>query len=219
VLVEATNTDLKEDTMSWYLKNRTRTQVVKLPIIVPVELRYETIVMADGSLHIYRDVYNKNTNTEENLRAVFDANGISFDTLAAEEKSQVLNALHAMSAHPKVQPKSSPTQAATLTREEKLAAAAARKAEADRQRELRNQKEIVIDFASLSGKGYPGPVNLSTGARAVATDVSVPAPSIPKRPRRSPTPEAQPSPRKNPIPAPQPTPAAVPSPRSTASPQ
>ena len=206
-LVEATNTDLKEDTMAWYLKNRTRTQVVKLPMIVPVELRYETIVMADGSLHIYRDVYHKNTNTEENLRAVFDANGINFDNLGAEEKSQVLDALEAMSAHPKKQPTSTPTQIASLTREEKLAAAAARKAEAERQQKLRNQKEIVIDVAGLSGKGYPAPVNLSTGASSLVTDVSVPAPFIPKRPRRNPTP------------APQPTPEAVPSPRSTASPQ
>jgi len=37
--------------------------------LVPVELRYETIVIENGQLHVYRDVYNKNTNTEENLRA------------------------------------------------------------------------------------------------------------------------------------------------------
>ena len=76
VLAEASNTQLEEDTMAAFLKKRTRTQVVKLGKLVPVELRYETIVVEDGVLHIYRDVYNKKTNTEENLRAVFKANGV-----------------------------------------------------------------------------------------------------------------------------------------------
>src|SRR5207249_95186 len=81
VLAEASTTELQQDTMTAFLNKRTRTQVVKLSRIVPVELRYESIVIQDGQLHIYRDVYNKNTNTEENLRAAFDANGLSFDKL------------------------------------------------------------------------------------------------------------------------------------------
>ena len=82
VLAQASHTDLTEATMAAYLSKRTRTQVVKLGQLVPVELRYETIVFEDGRLHIYRDVYNQTTNTEENLRAVFKANGASFDGLA-----------------------------------------------------------------------------------------------------------------------------------------
>jgi len=31
--------------------------VIQLTRLVPVELRYETIVFEDGQLHIYRDVY------------------------------------------------------------------------------------------------------------------------------------------------------------------
>src|SRR5207302_721450 len=61
-LAQASNTELKEETMAAFLQHRTRTQVVKLGNIMPVELRYETIVIQDGQLHIYRDVYNKNTN-------------------------------------------------------------------------------------------------------------------------------------------------------------
>src|SRR6266508_3571226 len=80
-LAEAANTELKEDTIASFLKKKTRTQVVKLSKVVPVELRYETVVIENGQLHIYRDVYNKNTNTEENLRAAFEANSISFDSL------------------------------------------------------------------------------------------------------------------------------------------
>lgn len=205
VLVEATNTDLKDDTMAFYLKNRTRTQVVKLPKLVPVELRYETIVMEDGQLHIYRDVYNKNTNTEENLRAVFDAHGGNFDRLQTEAKSQILEALNVMSLHPRTTAAPAPSPVANLTKEEKAAAAAARKAEAERQKKLRSQKEIVIELADLTGKGYPAPVNLNTGAALSVADVA--SPPIPKRPRRNPTP------------APQVTPEAVPSPRNADSPR
>src|SRR5438309_10491119 len=45
ILAEASNTELKEETMTAFLQHRTRTQVVKLGAIMPVELRYETIVI------------------------------------------------------------------------------------------------------------------------------------------------------------------------------
>lgn len=157
VLADATNTELKEETIAAYLKKRTRTQVVKLSKVVPVELRYETIVIQDGQLHIYRDVYNKKTNTEENLRAVFEANGTGFDTLGEEQKTQALDAVNAMSLRPKKQPTPAPTVVANQNAIDKKALAAARKAEADRLSKLRNQKEIVVDLLSLSGKGYPSP--------------------------------------------------------------
>jgi lipoprotein-anchoring transpeptidase ErfK/SrfK len=207
VLAEATDTQLKEDTMAGYLKRRSLTQVVKLARLVPVELRYETIVIEDGQLHIYRDVYNKKGNTEENLRAVFDVNGLNFDNAGSEEKARMLEALDVMSGRIKKSVTTTPTPAAPQTREEKLAAAVARKAEADRVRALRAQKEIVMDVSNLSGKGYPGPVNLNTGTEYLAKNTELPTEPKPKRLRRNPTP------------APQPTPEAVPSPRSTASPQ
>src|SRR3989441_86291 len=89
VLAQASNTDLSDETVSAYLRKRTKTRVVKLDKLVPVELRYETIVVEDGKLHIYRDVYDQNTNTEENLRAVLQANGVSFDDLSTEDKTQM----------------------------------------------------------------------------------------------------------------------------------
>ena len=184
-LAEAANTELKEETMAAFLQHRTRTQVVKLGNIIPVELRYETIVIQDSQLHIYRDVYNKNTNTEENLRAVFGVNSMSFDKLTEEEKAQALDALNTMSLHPKKRALPAPTPPANQTREEKAAAAAARKAEAERQRQLRNQKEIVIEVASLSGKGYPSPRDLHTGEGSVASNAGTPTL---KPARRKPTP-------------------------------
>lgn len=219
-LADGTGTELKQETIEAYLKKRTRTQVVKLSKTVPVELRYETIVIEDGKLHVYRDVYNKKTNTEENLKAVYEANGISFDTLSAEEKTQALDAVNIMSPNPKRQPAPKPTIPANLTPAEKQALLAERKAEADRQRKLRTQKEIVIESSSLSGKGYPSPKDLNTGTTMALNRIDTPAVEpTPARPRRNPTPSSQPTPRTSPTPALQSTPAVDPSPRSTASPR
>jgi lipoprotein-anchoring transpeptidase ErfK/SrfK len=209
VLADATNTTLKEETIAAYLKKKTRTQVVKLSKIVPVELRYETIVIQDGQLHVYRDVYKKNTNTEENLRAVFEANGIGFDTLSEDQKTQALDAVNAMSLRPKKQP--TPAVVANQNASDKKALAAARKAEAERQRKLRNQKETVIDLASLSGKGYPSPKDLNTGAGRVTIETAAITPERPQpSPRRNQTPALQSPPRTNPTPAPQSSPATGP---------
>ena len=205
-LADATAIDLTEDKIAGYLKHRTRTQVTKIPTPVPVELRYETIVIQDGQLHVYRDVYTKNTNSEENLRAAFEASGISFDKLSEDEKTQALDAVNAMSLRPKKQPMPKPSVAANQTAEERKAAAAEKRAEAQRQAKLRSQKEIVIDIAELTGKGYPAPKDLHTGAGSGVSNAGAP-PLKPKRPRTSPTPGTQS------------TPQVVPAPRSTASPQ
>jgi len=171
-LAEASQTELSDATIAAYLKKRTRTQVVKLSNLVPVELRYETIVVEDGKVHIYRDVYDQNTNTEENLRAVLEANGISLEDLSPEEKAQALEALNSMSRHPKKQPTPKPTIATNLNAAERLAQAKERKAELERQKKLRNQKEIVIEVGLLTGKGYPAAVNLDSGTRTQVVAVT-----------------------------------------------
>lgn len=170
VLAEATDTQLSADTMASYLKRRTRTQVVKLPQIVPVELRYETIVVEDGRVRIYRDVYGQKTNTEENLRATLEKNGVSFDALSEQEKSQMLEVLNIVSRNPKKQPAPQPPATQNLTKEEKAAAAAARKAEAERLRKLRSQRQFEVMVAALIGKGYPAPVSLNDGKPIVASN-------------------------------------------------
>jgi len=218
VLAEATNTELKEDAMASFLKKRTRTQVVKLTKLVPVELRYETIVIQDGQLHVYRDVYNKNTNTEENLRAAFEANGVSFDSLSEDAKTQAMDAVNAMSLHPKKQPTPKPTIVANQNSEDKKAIAAERKAEAERQKKLRDQKEIVIDLPSLSGKGYPAPRDLNTGAPTGNAAIAIDTTQRPERPPRTiPRPAAASQRSPTPIPA-SPTPAAT-TPRSPTPPR
>jgi hypothetical protein len=148
------------------LKNKTKTETVKLGQAVPVELRYETIVVEDGKLHIYRDVYDHDTNTEANLRAVLAANGVQFETLSQDEQSQILEALTAMGGRTPTtpsQPKASPTldprtEASPKTGESKVASTRPRKPIG------KNQKEVVIEIAMLKGKGYPTAVNLDTGS-------------------------------------------------------
>lgn len=172
VLAKASETDLSNETIAAYLSRRTRTQVVKLNQPVPVELRYETIVVEDGKVHIYRDVYDQGTNTEENLHAVLEANGTNLDSLSTEEKTQLLEAVNVMSRHPKKQPTPKPTITTLANSADAIAAANERKAETERQKKLRSQKEIVIEITALIGKGYPAPVNLDSGTGTQVSSIA-----------------------------------------------
>ncbi|HEY0006363.1 MAG TPA: L,D-transpeptidase [Pyrinomonadaceae bacterium] len=134
---------------------------VNLKNPVPVELRYETIVVEDGKLHIYRDVYDRDTNTEENLRAVLSAYGVSLDQLSEEERAQALNALKEMSrdATGKLDQPGEPAK----KDEQKNAKKAEKTDGAKVTRTVKGQKEIVLEIAALQGKGYPAPVDFNTG--------------------------------------------------------
>jgi lipoprotein-anchoring transpeptidase ErfK/SrfK len=162
LLADIGGSELPDKQLQSYLKNKTKTETVKLGQAVPVELRYETIVVEDGKLHIYRDVYDHETNTEANLRAVLAANGIQFDTLTADQQSQIREALVAMggtASSAATQPSVDPSPAAKDAKSpDKKVAASAKKPLG------KNQKEVVIELASLKGKGYPSAVNLDTGS-------------------------------------------------------
>jgi lipoprotein-anchoring transpeptidase ErfK/SrfK len=171
LLAQVAGSEISDAAIKSYFADKTKTRVVKLDRVVPVELRYETIVVEDGKLHIYRDVYDQDTNTEENLRAVLDANGVKLEDFSEAERAQVLEALNAMSRHPSKEtatsktavnanPAASPLAAANASgdkAEKKTAAARARKPIG------KNQKEVVIELAALQGKGYPAAMNLDTG--------------------------------------------------------
>jgi lipoprotein-anchoring transpeptidase ErfK/SrfK len=148
-----------------YARDKTQTKQTKLERPVPVELRYETIVAADGKLDIYRDVYDQDTNTEENLRAVLEANGTGLDDLTEGERNQALDAIAQMSdsstagaAGPKGSP--SPTAPARSFSSNDRRSSSSKKTTTV----ARNQKEIVIEVGALKGKGYPSPVALDTGS-------------------------------------------------------
>ena len=122
-----------------------------------VELRYETITVEDGSLHIYRDVYDQNTNTEESLRAVLEAYGVKLEDLTADERTQALEALTKMSGT-STSSSTTPSPSPSVAKAEKGTRAAAKPAK--QKRSAQNQNEIVITIAALKGKGYPAPVGM-----------------------------------------------------------
>jgi hypothetical protein len=95
LLAKVSNTtDVSDKSITTYLEDKERTQTVKLNQTVPVELRYETIVLEDdGKLHIYKDVYAQDTNTEENLRRVLEAHGMKLEDLTEQQRQQALDAL------------------------------------------------------------------------------------------------------------------------------
>ena len=150
LLMRAANNEVSEQQIAEYLEDKTKTKTVKLDQVIPVELRYETIVLEDGKLHIYKDVYAQDTNTEENLRRVLETHGAKLEDLSAEQRQQVLDALNAMSSKPKATASPSPSV------DKKTARVAKKKTP---------QNEIVIDLGTgtLAQKGYPAPVNLDEG--------------------------------------------------------
>jgi hypothetical protein len=164
VLAHVAGTEISDQTLQSYLKDNTKTKVVKLKQMVPVELRYETIVVEDGKLHIHRDVYDQDTNTEENLRAVLEANGSDLEKLSAQERTEVMNALNAMSAHPKkISAPISNDNSGNSNSDEGPTAKKKKKTEGAK-KTSKNQKEVVIEISSLAGRGYPAPVDLDTGS-------------------------------------------------------
>jgi lipoprotein-anchoring transpeptidase ErfK/SrfK len=165
VLAQLGGGHLTDADIARYARDKTETKQVKLANAVPVELRYETIVVEEGKLHIYRDVYDQDTNTEENLRAVLEANGVRFEELTEDERAQIQDALAQMSgsstAQPPALPKGKPINNQVANASPPLSEKRAIVSKTPRAG--KSQKEIVIEIAELKGKGYPAPVDLDTG--------------------------------------------------------
>ena len=156
VLAKIGGADVTPEIVKAHAQKRDETKNVKLSNAVPVELRYETIVVEDGRLHIYRDVYDKGTNTEENLRRVLEAFGVRLEDLSEQERAQVTQALQAMARDAQGNPADGrPTPSPTPGKN--------KNANVRETKTVKGQKEIVVDIAALRGKGYPAPVNLDTG--------------------------------------------------------
>lgn len=150
-----------------YEKKNTKTQTVKLKQPVLVELRYETIVAQDGALHIYRDVYERGTNTIENATRVLDTYGVKFEKLSEQEKNSLMQALDEMNQDARGNKIAGVDQAATGSKEDsaqKRTEAKENRAEKGQvTRKVLGQKEMTVAIAALSGKGYPAPVSLNAG--------------------------------------------------------
>ena len=176
VLAQMSGTELTDEQIATYAKTPKETKDVKLNRAVTVELRYETIVVEDGKLHIYRDVYDRDTNTEENLRNVLAAYGVTLEQLSEQERTSVMNALKEMSRDASgkademkatnTNTGASANTAQTAKASNKNENKKAENVEGKVTRAVRGKKEIVIELAALKGKGYPAPISLDTGSGA-----------------------------------------------------
>lgn len=152
-IAKLSGSELSLTDIKGYEQKKTETKEVALGQPVPVELRYETIVAEDGKLHIFRDVYEHGTNTEENLTRVLEAFGLSMNDLSADEQAKVREALKKMAMDAGGKP----------VEEDQKDARNDKKPSSDRvTRNIKGVKEIVIEIAALKGKGYPSPVNINS---------------------------------------------------------
>jgi hypothetical protein len=62
-------------------KRSKRTLAVQLEDPVPVDINYDTLVVEQGVLHIYPDVYNRRTNLPRLLRAELESSGVDVSNL------------------------------------------------------------------------------------------------------------------------------------------
>ncbi|MEO8648452.1 MAG: L,D-transpeptidase [Acidobacteriota bacterium] len=150
-LASLSGSSLTTDEIQKYLSDASKTKEVDLTEAVPVELRYETIVISDGKLTIYRDVYERGTNTEANLKRVFDAVGVSFDSLDSAEKEKILSALNEMAVDAQGQPVDDTNDAKNETNSKNTSGKVTRS--------IKGKKMIEIPLSKLVGKGYPPPAN------------------------------------------------------------
>lgn len=169
-LAELGGIEITDDQIAKYGRKRTQTKLISLLWPILVELRYETIVVEDGKLRIYRDVYERGTNTEENLRYVLGAYGVTLEDLSENERWQVMAALDQMGRNASgkavpaaplvtlVEAGADPLPDATLSKRPK-GASASRKVT----RRVKGEKEVVVEITALAGKGYSAPVELDSG--------------------------------------------------------
>lgn len=171
-LSKISNTPLTELEIKGFEKQKTETKDFKLAKTIPVELRYETIVVEDGKLKIYRDVYERGTNTEENLRKVFDSYGVSFDELPEAERTKILQGLKQMAVDATGQAidagnsnsnvNSSNTNSSNAMAKDKKSNSNVNASDGGAvTRNIKGKKEVMFVVAALKGKGYPAPVNLA----------------------------------------------------------
>ena len=166
-LANLSGTTLTAQDVADYAKQKTETKNVKLAKSVPVELRYQTIVVEDGKLKILRDVYEKNTNTEDNLRKVLESYGVNFDDLKQPEQQKILDGLKQMAVDATGNPVEPNANAnANLNNSNSQAKSNSNNSNSKNvpiTRTIKGKKELDFDLAELKGKGYPAPVALNAG--------------------------------------------------------
>ena len=124
-------------------------------------MRYETILVEDGKLHVYPDVYSRDTNRRENLTTVLSNFGLQLTDLSETERAQVDAAIAAFFVK---EDAADAQPAKPLTAAEKAAQRKQTLARDKLAKQFKTAKVAVIEIAALAGKGYPAPQDLDTGA-------------------------------------------------------
>lgn len=146
--------------ISGYEANPTQTKNYKLGKAVPVELRYETVVGEPGGLRIFRDVYERGTNTTAEANKVLAVYGLKYESLQPAEQAALSAALDEMNRDAK----GAMIAAGTATNPEKSAKAKS----GGETRTVVGRKEVFVPVAAMSGKGYPMPSSIDSGAVSAA---------------------------------------------------
>ena len=162
-LARLSGTQVSEEQIAAYEKDKTETRPVRLRSAVPVELRYDTITVEDGKLHIYRDVYDRGTNTEENLNNVLQQYGVTLNQLSENKQAEVIRALSQMARDASGKPATEPSDAGRSD------SAKGKSSSASVTRTIKGNKAVVIEIPALAGKGYPAPVDLDDGGASKGT--------------------------------------------------
>src|SRR5205085_175671 len=72
-----------------HLKESKDRMVTKLKPPIPVDITYDTEVVESGVLHVYPDIYDRGTNSVENIREELESNGVDTSGL----KDQTINGM------------------------------------------------------------------------------------------------------------------------------
>ena len=144
-----------------YEKAKTETKEVKLGQPVMVELRYETIVVENGTLKIFRDVYEQGTNTEENIRKVLEVYGLNLDSLQPAVKQQIMDGIRQQATDAQGQPADANSSETGKANSNKSSKGNSNANSGNVTRTIKGKKEIDIMIPELAGKGYPAPVAMS----------------------------------------------------------
>jgi lipoprotein-anchoring transpeptidase ErfK/SrfK len=155
LLSEVSGTSLTDKQIAEYGKKKDSSQTVRLPSAIPVELRYETIVVEDGAVHLYPDVYDRGANTEANLRAALQAQGVSLEQLTEPERTKLMNAFRQMGGSAGDSTGAMASTGRSDTASKKTAAADTSKGKVKVTRSVKGPKELIVPIAALKGKGYP----------------------------------------------------------------
>ncbi len=174
MLSQLSGSPVTADSIMGFQQRKTVTKTVKLNKAVPVELRYETIVVQGGALHIYRDVYEHGTNTRDNASHVLAVYGVKYESLSAQEQTALTQALSDMNRDPQgnsIDGDSTSANKVAGNSDDGMAnpdkSVEEKKTRAKKGKVTRGvvgQKEVIVPVVVLQGKGYPEPVNLDAGA-------------------------------------------------------